>query len=411
MERINRKKKAASGISLAILLYFLLGVLSGCNDIGMRQSIDDLSTKDPEWVFMYKIEAPEGSDNVNFGSSVSISGEYIIVGDEKRDSNIGRAYIFKRNGNSWELDATLIPDGIVPTYFGYSVDIWGTQAASGAHYESAGGTLRGAVYVYEFLSGTWSQEFHYASPNNDDWLGYSVGVAEDIVVVGVPNLGGEGSVKMLTKDGGGWIYSDFELYASDHQVGAYFGRAVDIYGDYIIAGAPGYDEGSNTDAGKVYLFEFDGNNWFEETVPSFAESLVTDNHFGQCVSLFDTYAFAGAPDNNSFTAVYSREGDDWNKYSLPAGGEGFGSAVGVSDEFAVIGAPIENSNTGEIYFYERTGSTWDLYGDPVTADDGEVDDYFGCAVAVSNNYCVVGAEGVNNNGAVYVYEYTVYETP
>lgn len=416
MERIIIKSKKIASVSLALLICLLLGILIGCDDIPMRLTIDDLSTRDPEWLFMYKIEAPEGSDNVDFGTSVSISGDYIIIGDENCYDYEGRAYVYKRNGDTWDLDETLSPTGIDPYSFGYSVDIWGTQAVCGAHYESGGGTLRGAVYIYELVAQTWSEEYHYASLNNDDWLGYSVGVAADIVVVGVPNydetFSNQGIVRVLTKSGGEWIFSD-TIYAADPHDNDHFGKAVDVYEDYMIVGTPDFDEGANADAGKVYIYEYDGNNWYEETIPSFAESLVAGNKLGKCVSLFDTNAFAGAPDESPFTAVYSRQGDDWNKYTLPAGGEDFASAVGVSDEFAVIGAPGENTNTGEIYIYQRSDSTWGQFGDPITADDGETDNFFGCAVAISGNYCVIGAEGhgTDNEGAVYVYEYTVYETP
>ncbi|MBN2535232.1 MAG: FG-GAP repeat protein [Spirochaetales bacterium] len=416
MERIIIQRRTVAGASLAVLVCLLLGILLCCDDIPMRLIIDDLGTRDPEWVFMYKIEAPEGSSNVDFGTAVSVSGDYIIVGDENCHDYEGRAYIYKRNGDTWELDATIIPSGTAPYYFGFSVDIWGTQAVSGAYMESVGADLRGAVYIYELESGIWGEEYYHISPNNDDWLGYSVGIAEDIAVVGVPNYDAsnvnQGYVKIFKKNMSSWDIAT-NIVASDPHINDNFGMAVDIYGNYIIVGAPNFDDGK-VDTGKIYIFKFDGlTNWVEQSLPSFTESLVTQNYFGQSVSIFDPFAFAGAPNNNLFTAVYSRDGDDWSKNDLPAGGEGFGGAVGVADNFAIIGAPEESDNRGEIYIYKRSGSTWTRFGNPFKAGDRVINDYFGCSVAISSDYCVVGAEGhgTDDEGAVYVYKYVTYETP
>ena len=35
---------------------------------------------------------------------------------------------------------------------------------------------------------------------------------------------------------------------------------------------------------------------------------------------------------------------------------------------------------------------------------GQIDDFFGCTVSLSNDYAVIGAEGVDGEGAVYIYE-------
>ncbi|MCH7566943.1 MAG: choice-of-anchor D domain-containing protein, partial [Nitrospirae bacterium] len=59
----------------------------------------------------FKITASDGAVNDNFGSSVSISGDYAVVGamgDDDNGTDAGSAYVFKRTGTSWAQEAKLL---------------------------------------------------------------------------------------------------------------------------------------------------------------------------------------------------------------------------------------------------------------------------------------------------------------
>ena len=60
----------------------------------------------------FKIRPTDGgAERVFFGGSVSISGDYAIVGapgDDVNESNQGSAYVFKRTGTSWVQEAKLL---------------------------------------------------------------------------------------------------------------------------------------------------------------------------------------------------------------------------------------------------------------------------------------------------------------
>ncbi|MCH7820177.1 MAG: FG-GAP repeat protein, partial [Candidatus Marinimicrobia bacterium] len=85
----------------------------------------------------FKITASDGAADDFFGISVSISGDYAVVGaywggDDKGDAS-GSAYVFKRTGTSWAQEAKLLPsDGAAGDEFGYSVSISGDYAVVGA---------------------------------------------------------------------------------------------------------------------------------------------------------------------------------------------------------------------------------------------------------------------------------------
>ncbi|ETR67594.1 MAG: hypothetical protein OMM_11424, partial [Candidatus Magnetoglobus multicellularis str. Araruama] len=73
------------------------------------------------------------NDGWDFASSVSISGEFAIIGKTRGSDNgisSGYAYIYKQVGDSWTKQAKLLPsDGDNGDFFGKSVSISGDYAA------------------------------------------------------------------------------------------------------------------------------------------------------------------------------------------------------------------------------------------------------------------------------------------
>ena len=71
--------------------------------------------------------------------------------DRVGGSTVGAAYIFERNGSSWNQVAKLIAsDGAPGDYFGYSVSISGNYAIVGAYNEDDNGTHSGSAYIFNF---------------------------------------------------------------------------------------------------------------------------------------------------------------------------------------------------------------------------------------------------------------------
>ena len=98
------------------------------------------------WTQEAKLTASDGAPPDEFGYSVSISGNYTIVGMYNDDNARGSAYIFKRTGTNWTQEAKLIAsDGVSGDGFGYTVSIDGNTAIAGAWRNN---NLTGAAYVY-----------------------------------------------------------------------------------------------------------------------------------------------------------------------------------------------------------------------------------------------------------------------
>ncbi len=97
---------------------------------------------------------------------------------------------------------------------------------------------------------------------------------------------------------------------------------------------------------------------------------------------------------------------------LPDDGDGedsFGTAVAISGDAVIIGASFDEPNgwgSGSAYIFRFNGSQW-FQEQKLTPSDGTEYDYFGGSVAIDGDIAVVGADGTAmNRGAAYVFKYT-----
>ena len=125
-------------------------------------------------VELAKLTAGDGAADDRFGWSVSISGDYAIVGaylDNDKGSNSGSAYIFQRTGGSWtQVDKLTAGDGAAGDWFGESVSISGDYAIVGAYGDDDKGSASGSAYVYKLKNS-------YYLPCFTGLTGYYTGVA------------------------------------------------------------------------------------------------------------------------------------------------------------------------------------------------------------------------------------------
>ena len=100
-----------------------------------------------------KLLSSDPANYDNFGKSVSIAGDYAIIGvseDADNGNFSGSAYIFKRSGKNWvELDKLIASDGTETAYFGNSVSISGGYAIIGAFLDDDTGRYSGSAYIYK----------------------------------------------------------------------------------------------------------------------------------------------------------------------------------------------------------------------------------------------------------------------
>lgn len=159
-----------------------------------------------------KASNAEASDN--FGSSVAVSGDTVVIGAMQEDSiatgvdgnqadnsatNSGAAYVFVRSDGVWSQQAYLKASNTdAGDNFGISVAVSGDTIVVAAHQEDSNATgvngnqadnsaqSTGAVYVFVRSGNVWSQQAYLKASNTaaNDNFGLSVAVSGDTVVVG-----------------------------------------------------------------------------------------------------------------------------------------------------------------------------------------------------------------------------------
>lgn len=415
------------------------------------------------WSQQAYLKAPNAGEEDNFGATVAISGDTIVVGapdeasaatgvDNGADAPLdngapfsGAAYVFVRNGSTWTQQAFLKAgnaeggDG-----FGEQVAISGNTILVSAPFEDSGATgasatitgpidnsvvLSGAAYVFTRSGTTWSQEAFLKASNSqqDDEFGGSVAISGDIAVVGTGNESGDlvgvfngpggsandnapgsGAAYVFARSAGVWTQQAF-LKAGNAGAGDNFGTSLAVSGETIVVGA-----------------NFEASN---------ASGVLNGP--------------GGSSDNSSSGSgaayVFVRSGSTWSQQAyLKAGNAGtddrFGSDVSISGNFIVVGAPSESSDfrgvstgavgptdndaefSGAAYLFHRVGTSW---GQIATLKAGNADpsDGFGFAVSVSGGTVIASAlleqsaftgvenspggsadNSLNNAGAAYVFD-------
>lgn len=313
---------------------------------------------------------PSDLDNgAQFGYKVDISGDYAIVGARGGDGtqvDQGTAYIFFRNNGAWVQQAKLVAsDAATADDFGAAVAISGDYAAVGAMSDdvSSGPPLfithenRGSVYIFQRTGTTWTQQIKFSSTTINAQLFYGASVAMDgnYLVVGAPVEGGSGVIYVYLRTGTTWALQQ-RIVPADGENFDSFGSDVDIFSNYLIAGAPGDDIGAVSSLGSAYIYARTGGVWALQV----KLNLLSGTPF-----------------------------------------DGFGSSVAMNDNYAIVGAHkmdiLGNADQGRVFTYQRSGNAWNNLG-PITGPDSEAGDEFGSSVAIYGDYVVIGARFDNGNG-------------
>ena len=153
------------------------------------------------WSKQAKLVAGDAAAHDYFGYSIYKSSDYAVVGADDGGTNSGSAYTFVRSGTSWSQQAKLVAsDAAASDYFGRSVSISGDYAVVGAQLDDDGGTDSGSAYVFKIVA-LQNAKLTAGDAAASDYIGYSVSISGDYA------LGGAG----YDDDGGSNSGSDYTL--------------------------------------------------------------------------------------------------------------------------------------------------------------------------------------------------------
>jgi len=265
--------------------------------------VDIYSRGDSGWYLSDILFDSGGLGDQLFGCALALSGNTLIVGACNYDFLGGRAYVYAKSGDHWDVQALLTStDHVSGQFFAYTAAIDGDTVVLGAPAATnLAGKVTGAAYVYVRSGTTWSD-----------------GVRLDIT--------GE------DKD--------------------YFGGSVAASGNTIVVGAPGKTVGTTASAGTTYLYKRSGSTW-TPTAELVSPTAGTAGAFGSSVAIVGKRLVVGEM-QASAAHVFSEAGATWSREASLYGtiNSDFGASVSMSTsspEF-VVGAPFED--TGHAYVFE-----------------------------------------------------------
>ena len=226
-----------------------------------------ISRRDGEWGQRAKLLANDGAANDEFGWSIAISEETVLVGapvDGDRGNRSGAVYVFSNTDTGWQQTAKLTPDdGEGHDHFGYSVALADSVAVVGAYGDDTLGSASGAAYIFTLGDAGWTQttKLTAVDGSDDDWFGFSVSISSNTVIVGARNDDdrgeNQGSAYIFTLADGLWTQTD-HLFADGES--NQFGTTVAVSDDYAIIGA-GVGQPS-------YVFTRNDGRWTQTTILS-----------------------------------------------------------------------------------------------------------------------------------------------
>jgi hypothetical protein len=393
------------------------------------------------WGQQAQLAATGGAPFDGFGVSVAISGDTAIIGapfdDVAGGHAAGTAFVFVRGGTTWTQQAQLLPNFATSLdQFGFSVALSGNTALIGAPGRMTSGTLpfavpnsaRGSAFVFIRSGTTWTEQAELRASREafGDQFGNSVSLSDETALIGAsfddtPAGTDAGSAYIFTRSGGVWA-QQAQLIASDGAAGDRFGYSVALAGGTALIGARQANPAGKTDAGAAYVFVGGGASWSQQA-QLLASDGASSDEFGSSVALSADTALVGAPlddtgvgTNSGTVYTFSRTGTTWSEQAHfwatdLAANDQFGRSVALSGDVAVVGAPLDDTvaglDAGSAHVFLRTSTGWSAEAE-LRAGDSAALDNFGSSVALGGNTVLIGAPNADTTrgsdiGAVYVF--------
>ncbi|MCA9008092.1 MAG: cadherin-like domain-containing protein, partial [Planctomycetaceae bacterium] len=379
---------------------------------------------------LFTLNNPTPADSDQFGTSVAVSGNRVVVGafsDDTGASGAGSAYVFDLSGGVATLAATInnpFPDA--GDNFGLSVAISGDKLVVGANGDNSGANYSGSAYLFDLSSGlpVLAASIGNPAPASGDGFGSTVAIDGNTVIIGAPSddtgATNAGSVYVYDVSGGSATLTA-TVNNPTPASGDRFGQAIAVSGNRMVIGTIGDDTGASN-AGSAYLYTLSGGTaTLAATIDN--PSPAADDWFGEAVSIDGNTLVVGAytddtgASNAGSVYVYNLIGNSVQLLAtinnpVPSTNEFFGFSVAIQNQTILVGSRDDTTNAagaGGAYVYDLSSGAAVLTASLNTASP-PIEEYFGFSVAISGSTLLVGAPqdntGASYSGSAYLFDLT-----
>jgi hypothetical protein len=313
------------------------------------------------WAEQHVLFASDAAPEGRFGASVAVNGDTLAVGspDVKRGL-AGGAYVFVRSLGVWsEQQKLTAPNAEYDSLIGSSVSLSGDTIALGqeALAEVVDGTCcdyrpRAAIF---FRSGTtWAlQQGLAGGALGQTDFGTVSAVGGDTAVIAATPAGGSGGALAFVRAGAVWSVQQALLPTDAATATDEVGSSVALSGDTAVVGAAGKDSGR----GAAYVFVRGGTTWTQQQKLSASDGARQDR-FGASVAVSGDTIVVGATDAPHTSGppaayIYTRSGTSWTETQKLVAKEATTSALGcsaaISGDTAVYGTCGQGGNGAYVF--------------------------------------------------------------
>ncbi|MFI4969350.1 MAG: hypothetical protein ACHP7D_04035 [Lysobacterales bacterium] len=213
------------------------------------------------WTQSQKLVASDGASDDQFGHAVALDGTTVAIGawgaTVNGNQSQGAVYLFSAAGGIWsETQKVIAGDGQAQDEFGRSIAVSGNELLVGAAY-AAGGA--GVVYAYRDDAAGWiqTQEFAASDSVSGDEFGYALAIDGSTALVGAIGVSSsnpdQGAAYTFVNANGSWSESN-KLTASDGAHYDFFGYSVALNDADALVGAEAATVGGNAGQGAAYVY-------------------------------------------------------------------------------------------------------------------------------------------------------------
>ena len=356
----------------------------------------------------------------NFGTSVAVAEEYIVVGCIGTNNSTGSIAIYKGAGPTWNLINTLShSEGNEGDFMGMDVSMTEKHIIVGAPTDHWVDDQTGRAFIYGLENNEWTEQaiLQPSSDFNQSAFGFIVNIHEDYAIVGAPDYGNVGGAAVLyLRIGNEWIEKQTFFTPSDEV--SSFGGSVDVNDDWIAIG--GYEQSfTNIEEGAklvVYLYKRNGDQWNEAQKIEFTNQALSYQipwygvEFGDDQLVITNHRANALENIDGEIKVFQLEGETWieNQSIHP---DGFalneiGRHAAHSEKFAIIGASYPSANSTQphhlLVYNKAISDNWDLIGD-YAFEGSSSTNWQGFNLDINNNYAVASSHHhANEHGEVHV---------
>lgn len=303
------------------------------------------------WIQEAKLLASSPEGGARFGHDIAFDGTTLLVSAIYEDANnkasSGAVYVFNHNGSTWaQSDKLTASNSAVSDNFGASVSLENNTILVGAPFTDSSLKDSGSVYVFTKSGNQWleSAEIKQDKPLLNGEFGTEAKISNGEVMIGAyRDNSNKGAVYTFTHNGVKWEQKQRITIALNESV--HFGKTFEFKDGLLVVNSPNSIINGLSAAGAIYIFEKSSNGLWEQK-----ERLTLTGQgkgFGAYIGVENKTIVASTP--SAAPVVYNLVAGQWKHVTTL---KPYGNLVAIGSNQIVVNAPADaekGTRSGAVY--------------------------------------------------------------